>query len=50
MSTLRFVLDKLDVEDKMQVLHAEKTDGWRPLEYAMHMGTTGLFQGLASPK
>ena len=41
----RFIIQNIKEEDKIKLLFAENNTGMRPVEMAMELSTTGLFQG-----
>ena len=40
-----FIMDNIGKSDKYKLLMDENDDGMRPLEFAMNIATTGMFQG-----
>ena len=41
----RFIIQNIKEEEKIKLLFAENDNGMRPVEMAMELSTTGLFQG-----
>ncbi len=42
----KVIMECITSADKIRLLSAENEDGMRPLDFAMHNATTGLFQGI----
>ena len=45
MENYKILMDNISTESKLQLLNSKHLEGLRPLEFAMDLATTGLFQG-----
>ena len=46
MRSYRVIMDNVSIKDRFELLHHENNEGLRPLEFAMNIAATGLFQGI----
>ena len=46
MSNYKIIMGEISEEDRHLLLMTKCNEGMRPLEFAMHNATTGMFQGM----